>query len=317
MRKALIVGIDYYDYVSPLFGCTNDANAVKGVLERNSDGTVNFGVHLLTATGQSSSIKRRNFKESVIELFRDDSEIALLYFSGHGYIESTGGYLITSESRNGDDGFSLNDLLTIVNASPAKNKIVILDSCHSGIAGTPNIDDNKAMINQGVTILAASSAEQYAMEQQAQGVFTSLFVDALNGSASNLMGDITPGSVYAHIDQSLGPWQQRPIFKTNVKNFVTLRNTYPSISLTDIVRIVDLFVDPYVEYQLDPSHEPDSSDASIENVCRFKILQKYNRLNLVIPVGEEHMYYAAMNFRSCRLTPLGVHYWNLVNNGRI
>ena len=38
------------------------------------------------------------------------------------------------------------------------------------------------------------------------GVFTTLFVDALGGAAANLIGDVTPGSVYAHIDQSLGPW---------------------------------------------------------------------------------------------------------------
>jgi len=41
-------------------------------------------------------------------------------------------------------------------------------------------------------------------------------VDALGGAAANLVGDVTPGSVYAHIDQSLGPWAQRPVFKTNV-----------------------------------------------------------------------------------------------------
>jgi len=37
------------------------------------------------------------------------------------------------------------------------------------------------------------------------GVFTGLLVDALSGGAANLVGDVTPGSVYAHIDQSLGP----------------------------------------------------------------------------------------------------------------
>ena len=47
MRKALVVGIDYYEHVPELYGCVNDAHAVKSVLERNSDGTVNFGVNLL------------------------------------------------------------------------------------------------------------------------------------------------------------------------------------------------------------------------------------------------------------------------------
>ena len=49
-KKALIVGIDYYQYGPPLNGCVNDAHAVKAALERNSDGTINFGVKILTST---------------------------------------------------------------------------------------------------------------------------------------------------------------------------------------------------------------------------------------------------------------------------
>jgi hypothetical protein len=37
----------------------------------------------------------------------------------------------------------------------------------------------------------------------------------------------------------------------------------------------------------------------------------------VVPVGEEHLYYAAINRRSCRLTPLGQFYWTLANTGKL
>ena len=317
MRKALIVGIDYYQNISPLFGCVNDSYAVKSVLERHSDGSLNFSTRHETASNASNAISRGELKDSVEELFKDDSDIALFYFAGHGYIENSGGYLITSECTRGDDGFSLDVLLTIANESPAKNKIIILDSCHSGIAGTPATTGNSALLKEGLTILTASSSTQYAQETNGSGVFTSLLVDALNGSASNLVGDITPGSIYAHIDQSLGPWEQRPIFKTNVKTFTTLRKVQPPISLTDLKKIVELFEEPSIEFKLDPSYEPDSGIPDDENVEKFRILQKYNRINLVVPVKEEHMYYAAMNSTSCKLTALGVHYWNLVKNQRI
>jgi uncharacterized caspase-like protein len=223
MRKALIVGIDYYDYSDMLHGCVNDAHSVKNVLERHADGTINFSTNLLVATSSKKKVSRKELKDKVSELFRDDSDVALFYFSGHGYLESTGGYLITSECKDGDDGFSMNELLTIANSSKSRSKVIIIDSCHSGQFGTPDIEDDKAVLKEGMTILTASSADQYSVEENGAGVFTSLFVDALNGSAANLVGDITPGSVYAHIDQSLGPWEQRPIFKTNVKNFTTLR----------------------------------------------------------------------------------------------
>ena len=111
MRKALCVGIDCYEKISDLHGCVNDANAVKEVLQRNGDGTLNFDVKLLTATSETSYISRSTLKDSVEELFRGDSEIALFYFSGHGSIDELGGYLCTSEISRPDEGLSLSDLL--------------------------------------------------------------------------------------------------------------------------------------------------------------------------------------------------------------
>ena len=250
MRKTLVVGIDYYQNINNLYGCVNDAYSVKSVLDRHSDGTINFGVNLRVAAGEDSELSRKELKEQVKELFKDDSSVALFYFSGHGYLESTGGYLITSECSEGDDGFSMNELLQITNESPARNKVIILDCCHSGIAGNPVINNDKAVLKEGVTILTASSETQYAIEENGSGIYTNLLIDALNGSASNLVGDVTPGRIYAHIDQSLGPWEQRPIFKTNVKNFTTLKKVQPPISLSDLKLIVELFPIKADEFKL-------------------------------------------------------------------
>ena len=317
MRKALVVGIDYYTKINPLFGCVNDAYAVKAVLDRHSDGTKNFDVNIEIATGPTALIERKELKNKVEELFKDKADIALFYFSGHGYIESTGGYLITSECKDGDDGFPMNELLQIVNNSPARNKIIILDCCHAGIVGNSALNDDKAVLKEGTTILTASSAEQYAVEVNGSGVFTTLFIDAMNGSASNLVGDITPGSIYAHIDQSLGSWEQRPIFKTNVTTFTTLRKVQPPITLLDMKRITELFPIKGQEFKLDPSFEPEIENPNEENMAKFKLLQKYNRINLVVPVDAEHMYFAAMENKSCKLTILGEHYWNLITKDRI
>jgi Caspase domain len=319
MRKALVAGIDFYSSASiqNLSGCVIDAYKVNSCIERHGDGSPNFGVVLRAASNESTQIDRQRLKDLVIELFRDESEISLFYFSGHGYIESTGGYLLTSECQDGDDGLSMDELLGIANDSKALNKIIALDCCHSGAAGSPSITRGKAVLSEGVTILTASSKEQYAMESNSSGIFTTLFVDALNGSAANLVGDVTPGSVYAHIDQSLGPWDQRPIFKTNVKRFISLREVQPSISLDELRKLPLLFPAPEEVIKLDPSFEPTSDCPNSTNCEVFETLQKYNRVNLAKPVDEDHMYYAAMNSTGCRLTVLGAHYWNLAKNGRI
>lgn len=321
MRKALIVGIDYYDQISPLRGAVNDAYSVKSVLERNADGTLNFATpRLMVGTGPAQSVNRTELREAVADLFADDAEIALFYFAGHGYIDDTGGFLCASDCASGHDGLALHDVMTMANQSNAKNKVIILDSCYGGIAGTNALARQIAEISDGVTILTASTAEQYALETgSGSGVFTSLLVDALSGAAANLRGSVTPGSVYAHIDQSLGSWGQRPVFKTNVKRFVSLRETDAPVDLEDLQKLPILFADPAVELPLDPSYEPERSgdeDSSIPppdpaKTADFAVLQKLVRVNLVRPVDAPHMWHAAMGSKSCELTVLGQHYWNL------
>ncbi|WP_417736490.1 caspase family protein [Rosistilla oblonga] len=324
MRRALIVGINYYEHGRPLYGCVDDAHAVKAILERHGDGSVNFDCVVYTGTGPTDRVDRGDLKDRVEELFIHDAEVALFYFAGHGHIEASGGYLLACDSRRGDEGISLAEVLTFANASPAKNKVIILDSCHSGIAGTKPGDDNVATVAEGVTVLTASTAQQYATEENGHGVFTTLFVDALHGGAANLTGDVTPGSVYAHIDQSLGAWEQRPVFRTNVKQFVSLRKVQSPISIADLRRLKDFFSSPGDEFPLDPTFEPEMKgrdegmpDPVPENTRTFAMLQKYNRLNLLVPVGASHMWNAAMESRGCRLTPLGQHYHRLVSKNRI
>ena len=325
MRKALVVGIDYYAKIPPLFGCVNDAHAVKSVLERNSDGTINFSVKLLSGTGPTDSVTRSELKESVRDLFAGDSEVALLYFAGHGHTEATGGYLCASDTYAWDDGLPLAEILTLANKSRVRNRVIVLDSCFSGAAGEHPLTPQSSELTEGLTILTACTAQQYAAEPNGSGVFTTLFVDALNGAAGNLIGAVTPGSVYAHIDQSLGPWGgQRPVFKTNISKFVSLRTVQAPIALQELQRISEFFPEPGFEFQLNPSFEPERCGQDPDmvapdpiNTAIFAILQRFNRVNLVVPVDAPHMYHAAMQSRSCKLTVLGEHYRKLAESGQI
>lgn len=324
MRIALIVGINHYEHGGSLYGCVDDAHAVQAVLARHGDGSVNFDCKMFTGTGPTDRVERSLLKDRVEALFKAQADIALFYFAGHGHIEATGGYLLATDSRRGDEGLSLSEVLAMANKSPARNKIVILDSCHSGIAGTPPAAGELASLSEGLTILTASAADQYATEENGRGVFTTLLVDALHGGAANLTGDITPGSIYAHVDQSLGAWQQRPIFKTNVRQFVSLRKVNPPISLDDLRRITEFFPLRGSEYKLDPTFEPElkGRDPGMpppdpENTRKFALLQRYNRLNLVSPVDAPHMWHAAMQSKSCKLTVLGEHYRLLAEKQRL
>ena len=323
MRKALIIGVDYYAAGGSLSGCVNDAHRVAAMLESHSDGSPNFDVRLVTASSDRDQVSFRQLKDLVVELFKSDDDIALFYFAGHGHVEATGGYICGSDSRKGDEGLSLADIMTLAGQSSAKNRIVILDSCHSGVAGADPLKPGVSEVTTGTTILTASRADEGATEVDGGGVFTDLLVDALGGAAANLVGEVTPGSVYAHIDQSLGSWGQRPVFKTNVSGFVSLRKVRPPIDAEILRSLPKLFPDYGFQYQLDPTFEPElpsqglNPQADPENTKIFAQLQKLNRVNLLIPNSQPHMYHAAVNSDTVRLTALGEHYRRLALKRRI
>ena len=322
MRKALVVGIDNY-LQCPLSGCCNDADAVAGLLSCNGDDSPNFSVKI-----KKDITTKAQLKSLIRECFSGDDDVALFYYSGHGYIDSIGGYLVTPDYCTDDYGVSLSEILTIVNQSKCKDRIVILDSCYSGAMGNINLSDqNTVVINEGVTILTASRASETSVEINGHGLFTSLLLEALSGGAADVTGHISPGGLYAYIDKALGPWNQRPVFKTNVTRFTSLRNVVPQVDLSVIRKICTYFKNENYQFALNPSFEPTNSPyveheviypyADTENVKVFSDLQKLESVGLVIPVEEEHMYFAAMKSKSCELTSIGKQYWHLVHNKRI
>ncbi len=313
MKKALSIGIDNYPSC-PLFGCVNDASAFANTMEKNGDGSPNFDVKLETNVQSKSELK-----SLIIDLFSGDSDISLLYFSGHGFLNAIGGYIVTPDFKENDEGVSMDEILKIANSSKAKDKVIILDCCHSGQFGSPSITGGMtAQIIEGVVILTASRNDETALEVNGHGIFTSLLLDALQGGAADLRGYITPGSIYAYIDQALGSWDQRPVFKTNVTRFTPLRTINPPIAPETVRKLIEYFPNPQHEYALDPSYEFTNKDvATSEHVGIFKNLQKFESVHLVVPVEEEHMYFAAQNSKTCKLTALGYHYWRLVKENRI
>lgn len=322
MRKALVIGIDDYEQC-PLCGCCNDAEEIANILSRNEDNSPNFSVRL-----EKNVSSKGCLRQLIEDCFSGDSDIALFYYSGHGYIDSVGGYLVTPDFSEYDYGVSLQDVLNIANTSTCKEKFIILDSCYSGFMGCINSNSQStSIINEGVTILTASRSYETSIEMNGHGVFTALLIEALLGGAADVIGHITPGGIYAYIDKALGPWEQRPVFKTNVTRFTSLRNVIPQVDIGVIRKICDYFDDENKELDVDPSFEPTNSPdinhkvimpyANPSNTSVFLDLQKLEGIGLVVPVGEEHMYFAAMNSKSCKLTSLGKQYWRLVHNNLI
>lgn len=329
-NKAVVLGISSYEN-GPVEGCAADATRLAELLSNHETKERNFGVtHIkqqpaisLTADAVLAEIRK---------LFSEPCDIALFYFAGHGWIDKkTNRHEICISDQTGAEQYiRLADIIDLAeNAEKSvRSKIIILDCCHAGGAAfSPGLGGSGIThIPQGTTILAAASVGQSAEAEDNSGIFSNLLMDALEGGAADILGRITPASVYTHIDQALGPSHQRPIYMANVREFVTLRKTLPSVERDTLYRLIDYFPTPEHIFSLDPTFEPDRKSTSIElkeipvrpeNTKVFRELQACNRNGLVVPHEADHMFDAAIRSTGCKLTRMGKHYRRLAELGEI
>lgn len=317
MRKGLLIGINQYNRYE-LNCCINDVKELNKILSQNSDGTKNFhNTELLDEKATRSGIRKK-----IKELFSGSGDVALLYFSGHGFDDDNDGFIVSYDYEKDDWGIKMSEILEEANKSLYNYKIIILDCCHSGFMGNHGIIGDTSYLGNGVVILTASKKDESSVEVNGHGVFTNLLIEALGSGASDILGNVTPGTVYSYIDQALGPWSQRPLFKANINSFICLRQNEAKIDIKGLKELVNFFSSENAVCKLDPSYEKTNIKggdhknkppyAIRENVEKMTLLQKFNRNGLLIPFDSTDMYFAAMDSTGCVLTPLGKHYYKMI-----
>jgi hypothetical protein len=332
MKKALVIGID--DYASPneLSGCVNDAVEISAMLEKHGDGSPNFTVRRLLSNDETVTCEKMHDK--IIELFSGDAEVAVLYFAGHGIVNdnTNAGHIIATDGRHPNWGIALSEIIQLANDAYPKitSSVIILDSCQSGHLGQSAMANKgggvPSTIGDGVTILTACHRDQQATEDGGHGKFTSILLDGMSGAASDILGRVTPAALYAYVDQTIGDWGQRPIYKANVQKFITLREVPPKIEKSILRNLPTYFPTSAQVFKLDPSYEPQRGEEAErlkhipvdENNARvFKELQKCSYVGLVKPTEHQHMWHSAIQHGGCKLTATGVHYRFLAKNNKI
>jgi hypothetical protein len=308
MKRALLVGIDDYVELPALNGCVNDVNALLPLLARNEDNSVNFNCMSLT------SPTRRNLLSAIDSLLAPGADVALFYFAGHGK-SVKGDVLLMTHDAESKDGISVAQILDKVTESPLREIILILDCCFAGRAEKiPPFGEGLSLLRIGTSMLTATRDDQMAVETpERRGLFSTHLCGALDGGAADVLGFVSMAGVYAYLSESFGAWHQRPTFKANVDRLHIMRGCAPEVPLRELRRLPEFFPSPDYEFPLNPSYEPDAEPRNSEHEAIFYILQRYRAAKLVEPVGAEHMYFAALQSKSCRLTPLGKHYWQMAD----
>ena len=153
--------------------------------------------------------------------------------------------------------------------------------------------------------------------ERRRGLFTSLVCDALDGGAADVRGSVNVSSLYSFVDEVLTIFQQRPLLKANVSQLIPIRRAGASVSDEMLRKLTKYFATEEDEYPLDPSYEPRAAPRHPEHEAIFAVFQRYRGARLLVPIGVDHLYDAAMSSKSCKLTPLGRLYWRCVRAKKI
>jgi hypothetical protein len=329
-RKALIVGIDTYEFASGLRGCVQDARAMAEVLARNKDGTKNFDCSVLLDRAEDGlPLVRSKLRRALSKLF-DCNEDVLFYFSGHAVLAPTGGFLCTADATTDDWGVPMQELLDLAMLSPARQILLLLDCCYAGAMS--NVSAPRAlygvagvsMLRENMTVMAASGATGPATENASHGLFTSALIDGLNGGAADHMGFVSAPALYSYASRRFDAWDQRPVFKTHATAVFSLRQCEPIIHRLQLEQLPRLFPRVTDTYRLDPEYEPeDEAGNVVEPVNREKVaiaylLKAYRDAGLLQPTEpNQQLYWVARRCGTVALTPRGREYWWLVVNQKI
>lgn len=323
-KRALVVGLNNYA-LRPLGSCVNDATEIAELLSSNETDGTNFCAKLVS--DETQDVTASGLLGDLKALFASPfANTVLFYFAGHGVFDrDTGaGHLITRDREGEARGVALSEIMGLAENAHAKglvkSTVIILDCCQSGSLGETVLGD-ASNIGKGMTILTSCDRDENASNDATHGVFSRILIDALGGAAADIQGYITPASIYSHIDQLLSSWSgQRPIYKANVQEFVSVRRAAPRIPDDTLKSLPAWFEKEDTHYALDPSYEPEIPDYvaglfDLEERERnqeiFAQLQICNRNGLIAPEGTKHMFHAAIYSKACRLTELGKYYWRL------
>jgi Caspase domain len=316
MKKALLIGINTYDEFSDLDGCVADAKRMYDILRRHEEpNDSNYECRLFTSSPQTH-LDREFLSQKWNDLFEDFRGDILFYYSGHGAQTKTGNQFAAQDGSSTIPGLAMDELLALANNSLANEVTLILDCCYAGGFGDPAILGGKGLIREGITILAGSRPKGVAKEIEGHGVFTDLVVNALTGGAADVRGYVSAASIYAYVDQALGAWDQRPIYKSYASRMTPLRRCKPQVPDGVLRQLPVLFDSPSATPRLNPSYEHTHESRKKENVETFNKFKLLRDARLLRTVGGEDLFYAALKSNPVKLTPLGQFYWRLAKHDR-
>lgn len=213
---AVVIGIEQYQQQLPRADfAAHDARIMGQYLSKTLGYAEENVVVLLNDRATKNGVEK--YIEGWLPDHVEAGDSVFVYFSGHGAPNARTGkaYLVPYDGDPAfveQTGYPLDRLYDKLAALPAKDVVVMLDSCFSGAGGRSVIGkgmrpmvlsvENPLLAKGKVVVLAASAGDQVSStyNQQSHGLFTYFFLKGLQGEAdANRDGRIELRELYEYL----------------------------------------------------------------------------------------------------------------------
>jgi len=235
-KWALLIGVDKCEAVGELKVCSADALALKSVLQQigypdnHITVLVDNNQSNINATPTIGNVERAI--KRLAQVAKADDKI-FFFFSGHGVTHDGTSFLVPTD---GDltRGVSLTWIKDQFAACKAREKVMILDACHSGAAkGVSGITPDLKTVGNLVMLLSCEKDQvSWPDKQGRHSVFTSAILEGLSGKAANADRKVTHQTLADYVYDSVRDWTYEN--QKNEQTPVLVADTSGDIVLADI-----------------------------------------------------------------------------------
>ena len=203
---AITIGVQEYEFLSPLKYTANDAKKMREFLleEGNFDEVFYFSDDSPKINGFSTRPTRSRLEllleDEVKTLYLKTGDNLWFFFAGHGSRENNIDYLIPIDGYSNVEksGISVNYIIQQLQNSGADNIVLILDACRDkgdgarGGEGVGKQTEKEAREKGIITIFSCSPNElSWELEELEQGVFTYALLEGLGSKGKAALTKLT------------------------------------------------------------------------------------------------------------------------------
>lgn len=184
----LSIGCDEYasETLSNLSSATNDAQGIYNCLVESEYSIYDKDESKILKSPNASEV--RSALEEIL-MANETPDVFTLFFAGHGGVATGTYYLCLNNTRTDRIEFSalsLSEIFRMMSSSGVKHVNLVIDACNTGglvhdltSIIKPEIIGAKGSF--GIAILAAAASDEYAGEEEGQGLLTGNLINYING----------------------------------------------------------------------------------------------------------------------------------------